>query len=151
MLPVWRPRMRRPGERSTRYWIAQHRARRSGPCRSPKCFSRWWNTIGCGSSWGYPMQHFLCRRLIIGKKLNCRGQSLRTNTSEVSLGSQCFDFDIAEVELDSVIALLLAPLQGNVPAVESPEIGPLGELTVGDQLTPCIIPQLGRNRLPVLD
>ena len=71
--------------------------------------------------------------------------------SEIPLSSQCFDFDIAEVKLDSVIALLLAPLQGNVAAVESPEIGPLGELTMSDQLTPGIVPQLGSNRLPVLD
>ncbi len=39
-----------------------------------------------------------------------RVQHLRIKPSEIRLNSQCFDFDIAEVDLDPVLALLLAPL-----------------------------------------
>ena len=60
----------------------------------------------------------------------------------LALNLQCFDFDIAEVEFDSVLALFLAPLQGDVAIAEGPKIGPLGELAVRDQLTPGVVPQL---------
>jgi hypothetical protein len=61
----------------------------------------------------------------IASDLSRRVLRLRNKTSEISLSSQGFDFDIAEVELDSVVAVtelnnrLVAPLIRSSPRAGS--------------------------------